>query len=182
MRCVKTAELFDHSRSLTGEYLKNTTYPHEALGEIGDWILAIGAGLDAEKFEHPAPDVWIAKSASVAPTASTDTLGCAHNVRGVNRLIGGDENESLTSVHHSCIRSFVRTNGIVFDGFAGAIFHKRDVFMRRCVIYHVGLEFRENLIESSAISYRADKNFEVETWVLISKLKTDFVGIIRGRC
>ena len=70
MRCVKTAELFDHSRSLTGEYLKNTTYPHEALGEIGDWILAIGAGLDAEKFEHPAPDVWIAKSASVAPTAS----------------------------------------------------------------------------------------------------------------
>ena len=70
MRCVKTAELFDLSCSLAGEYLKSTAYPHEALGEIGDWILAIGAELNAEKFEHPAPDVWIAKSASVAPSAS----------------------------------------------------------------------------------------------------------------
>ena len=70
MNAVKTSELYDLSRSRAGEHLKNTTYPHEALAEIGQWILEIGGSLDAKIFEHPAPDVWIAKSASIAPSAS----------------------------------------------------------------------------------------------------------------
>ncbi len=96
MSTVKTSELYDLSRSRAGEYLKNTTYPHEALADIGKWILAIGERLDAEKFDHPAPDVWIAKSASVAPSASitgpcivdedTEVRHCAF-IRG-NALIG----------------------------------------------------------------------------------------------
>ena len=96
MSAVKTNELFDLAHSRAGEYLKNTTYPHEALAEIGKWILAIGEQLDAERFDHPAPDVWIAKSAVVAPSASvtgpcivdedTEVRHCAF-IRG-NALIG----------------------------------------------------------------------------------------------
>ena len=70
MSAVKTAELYDLSHSRAEEYLKNTTYPHEALAEIGKWILAIGEKLDEANFDRPAPDIWIAKSATVAPTAS----------------------------------------------------------------------------------------------------------------
>ncbi len=96
MSAVKTAELYDLSHSQAGEYLKNTTYPHEALADIGKWILAIGEGLDAALFDHPAPDVWIAKSATVAPSAAitgpcivgenTEVRHCAF-IRG-NALIG----------------------------------------------------------------------------------------------
>ena len=70
MSNIQTAALYDLSRTLAGKYLKNTLYPHEALGHIGDWILEIGAELDMQHFDCPAPHVWIAKSATVAPSAS----------------------------------------------------------------------------------------------------------------
>ena len=70
MKEIKTAALYDLSRSLAGVYLKQTTYPHEALADIGNWIREIGKGLDAGGFNNPAPDVWIAKSAGVAESAS----------------------------------------------------------------------------------------------------------------
>ncbi len=96
MSAVKTNELFDLSHTRATEYLKNTTYPHEALADIGKWILAIGEDLDAEKFDRPAPDIWIAKSAKVAPSAAitgpciidedTEVRHCAF-IRG-NALVG----------------------------------------------------------------------------------------------
>lgn len=70
MNGIKTTELFDLSHTRAEKYLQNTVYPHEALSDIGQWIPAIGKTLEADRFEHPAPDVWIAKSATVAPTAS----------------------------------------------------------------------------------------------------------------
>lgn len=70
MRGIKTSDLYDLSHTRAAEYLKNTTYPHEALGDIGKWILAIGKSLNVEKFEHPTNDVWISPSAKVAPSAS----------------------------------------------------------------------------------------------------------------
>ena len=96
MSTVKTHELYDLSHTRAAEYLKNTTYPHEALADIGKWILAIGEGLDTEKFDHPSPDIWIAKSAKVAPSAAitgpciidedTEVRHCAF-IRG-NALVG----------------------------------------------------------------------------------------------
>ena len=96
MSNVKTCELYDLSRSRAGEYLKNTTYPHEALTEIGKWILAIGNELSEAEFEHPSPDIWIAKSATIAHSAlikgpcivdeDSEVRHCAF-IRG-NALIG----------------------------------------------------------------------------------------------
>lgn len=70
MSAVKTEELFELSHSRAGEYLQRTTYPHEALADIGKWILAIGAQLNEGAFDHPSPNIWIAKSATVAPSAA----------------------------------------------------------------------------------------------------------------
>lgn len=93
---MEMSELFDFSHTVAGDKLKALTYPHEALAQIGDWIREIGAGLDAALYDHPAEDVWIAKSATVAPTASiagpcivgeeTEVRHCAF-IRG-NALIG----------------------------------------------------------------------------------------------
>lgn len=69
MKCLKTAELFDLSHCLAGEYLKSTTYPFEILKDISKIILELGAKLDSEKFEKRGENIWIAKDAKVATTA-----------------------------------------------------------------------------------------------------------------
>ena len=61
--------LLDLSHTLAGEYLGGFTYPWEALAGIGELILALGAALPAEEYDHPTPDVWVHRTAKVAPTA-----------------------------------------------------------------------------------------------------------------
>lgn len=66
---LKITDLYDLSHSAAGEYLKQFTYPWEALSGISDLILEIGRTLPADEYDHPADDVWIARDATVFPTA-----------------------------------------------------------------------------------------------------------------
>ena len=65
---LKTAELYDMSHSLAGEYLLKYVYPWEALKGIRELILALGAELGPD-YEEVADSVWVHKTATVAPTA-----------------------------------------------------------------------------------------------------------------
>ena len=67
---LQTKDLFDLSHTLAAPLLAGTVYPWEALGKIKDFILALGPALPAEDYDRPEPDIWIAKSAKIAPTAS----------------------------------------------------------------------------------------------------------------
>ena len=62
-------DLFDLTHTLAGEYLRGFTYPWEALAGIGDAILAIGATLPDEEYEHTEEGVWIARDAKIYPSA-----------------------------------------------------------------------------------------------------------------
>ncbi len=93
---LKTCELFDLSHSLAAPLLEKTEYPWEALGGISDYILELGKTLSLEDYDHPAEDVWIAKDATVFPSAyvkgpciigpKTEVRHCAF-IRG-NALVG----------------------------------------------------------------------------------------------
>lgn len=93
---IKTYALFDLTHSVAGEFLAECEYPHQALSMIGEWILRLGKRLDPARYDHPAADVWIAKSATVAPSASisgpciigedAEVRHCAY-IRG-NALVG----------------------------------------------------------------------------------------------
>lgn len=61
--------LLDLKETIAKELFEGKTYPWEVLPEIGDFILELGNTLSSEEYDHPAEDVWIAKSAKVAPTA-----------------------------------------------------------------------------------------------------------------
>lgn len=61
--------LLDLSHTLAADLFQGKTYPWEVLGEIGDFILRLGATLPTSDFDHPAADVWIAKDAKVYPSA-----------------------------------------------------------------------------------------------------------------
>ena len=56
--------------TIAKELFEGKTYLWEVLPEIGSFILKLGETLDAEEYDHPAEDVWIAKSAKIDPSAS----------------------------------------------------------------------------------------------------------------
>ena len=66
---VETRELFDLSHSIAGEYLGEFRYPWQALAGIGELITKLGPSLPPERFEQRGEDIWVARSAQVAPTA-----------------------------------------------------------------------------------------------------------------
>ena len=65
---LKTSQLFDLNHSLAGSYLSGFEYPWQALGGIKNLILTLGVQL-GEDYEERAPQVWVHKSAAIAPTA-----------------------------------------------------------------------------------------------------------------
>ncbi len=96
----KTADLYDfsHTYPAAAAYLQEFEYPFQALKGIKELIRKIGATLPEEEFDHPAEDVWIAKDATVFPSAyiagpciighRTEVRQCAF-VRG-SALVGED--------------------------------------------------------------------------------------------
>lgn len=69
MENCKIKNMYDLNESMAGEYLEQFEYPWEALAGISDYILKKGPTLDKTKFEQRGEDIWVAKSATVAPTA-----------------------------------------------------------------------------------------------------------------
>lgn len=69
MEECKIKELYNLEETIAKELLESVTYPWEALPKIADFIIEIGNKLDPEKYEKKGENVWIAKSAKVAPTA-----------------------------------------------------------------------------------------------------------------
>lgn len=89
-------DLLDLDHTIAAELFDGKTYPWEVLPEIGDFILRLGSTLPEEEFDHPAEDIWIAKDATVFPSAyikgpciidhGTEVRQCAF-IRG-NALVG----------------------------------------------------------------------------------------------
>ena len=90
------ADLYDLTHTAAAPLLSSCQYPWEALAGSGDFSLSLGPTLPKEEYDNPAPSVWIARSAKVAPTASitgpciigpeTEVRHCAF-IRG-NALVG----------------------------------------------------------------------------------------------
>ena len=69
MKECEIKELYNLNETIAKELLESVTYPWEALPKIADFIIEIGNKLDPEKYEKKGENIWIAKSAKVAPTA-----------------------------------------------------------------------------------------------------------------
>lgn len=62
-------ELYDLNHTMAKGYLTQFTYPWEALAGIKGMILTLGQTLDPEEYEEREPQVWVHRTATVAPTA-----------------------------------------------------------------------------------------------------------------
>ena len=98
MKELTIQELYTLEETIAKDLFEGVTYPWEVLPKIGEFILQLGATLSEEEYEKRGEDVWIAKSAKVAPTAYIN--GPA--------IIGKD-----SEVRHC---AFIRGNAIVGEG------------------------------------------------------------------
>ena len=67
---IKNKALFNLDETIAKDIFEDVTFPWEVLPLIKDFIRTLGESLPEEEYEHPAEDIWIAKTATVAKTVS----------------------------------------------------------------------------------------------------------------
>lgn len=92
------SDLYDLTHTLAADYLRGFTYPWEALSGIKALIVQLGEHLDPAEYHEISPQVWVHRTAKVAPTAflgapciigpETEVRHCAF-VRG-SALVGAN--------------------------------------------------------------------------------------------
>lgn len=108
-------ELFDLSHSEAGEYLSGFEYPWDALEGIKNLILEIGKKLNKDEYNEISLQIWIHKTATVAPTAfigSPCIIGAQTEIRHCAFIRGS------ALVGKNCVigNSTELKNVIIFDG------------------------------------------------------------------
>lgn len=91
-------DLYSLEHTQAADYLRQYTYPWEALAGIKSEIIRLGESLDKAEYTEVAPQVWVHNTATVAPTAYL----------GAPCIIG-----AKTEVRHG---AFVRGSALVGEG------------------------------------------------------------------
>lgn len=95
---MKIKNLYDLSETIAAPIFEGAVYPWEVLPEIGAFIVKLGESLSEEEYEKKGDNIWIAKSATVFPSAFI----------GGPAIIGKE-----AEVRHG---AFIRGNAIVGEG------------------------------------------------------------------
>lgn len=69
MEKLMIKNLFDLDKTIAKDLFEGAVYPWEVLPKIKEFIVKLGNTLDPEIYEKRGEDIWIAKSAKVAPSA-----------------------------------------------------------------------------------------------------------------
>lgn len=69
MEECKIKNLYNLDETIAKDIFDGVTYPWEVLPKIEEFIIKLGKTLDPTEYEEKGENIWIAKSAKVAPTA-----------------------------------------------------------------------------------------------------------------
>ena len=130
---ITIRELFDLSHTIARDYLEGFTYPWEALSGIKALIVSLGEALDPADYEQLSPQVWVHKTATVAPTAYL----------GAPCIIGAG-----TEVRHG---AFIRGSALVGEGcvVGNSVELKNVILFDRVQVPHY------NYVGDSILGYRS---------------------------
>ena len=107
-------ELYDLSQTMAAEYLAGFTYPWEALAGIKSLIISLGEKLNPDEYREVSPQVWVHRTAKVAPTAFLGApciIGAETEVRHCAFIRGS----ALVGEHCVVGNSVELKNVILFD-------------------------------------------------------------------
>ena len=144
---MRIESMLDLSKTVAAGLFEGREYPWEVLPDIGRFILELGAALPADKFDKTGDDIWIAKSAKVAPSASV-TGPC----------IIDEEAE----IRHC---AFIRGNAVVGKGAVVG----NSTELKNAVLFDKAQAPHYNYVGDSVMGYRAHTG----AGVILSNLKSD---------
>jgi len=70
MNDITIKNLYNLDETIAAQLFDGKEFPWEVLPFIGEFTLQLGASLSAEEYDKVSDNIWIAKSAKIAPTAS----------------------------------------------------------------------------------------------------------------
>lgn len=130
---ISPAALFAPGHTRAWDWLSECTYPWEVLPRIKEMIMATGPTLDPAVYDHPAEDIWIARNATIAPTAFI----------GGPAIIG-----ERTEVRHG---AFIRGAALVGDGCVVG----NSVELKNCILSDGVQVPHYNYVGDSVLGYKA---------------------------
>lgn len=69
MEECRIENLYNLEQTIAKDIFEGVTYPWEVLPKIEEFIISLGKTLDKNEYKEKGENIWIAKSAKVAPTA-----------------------------------------------------------------------------------------------------------------
>ncbi len=133
METCKIENLYTLEETIAKDLFEGAVYPWEVLVKIKDFIPKLGASLDLEEYEQREGNIWIAKSAKVAPTAFI----------GENVIIGKE-----AEIRHC---AFIRGNVIIGEGAVVG----NSTELKNVVLFNKVQVPHYNYVGDSILGYRA---------------------------
>lgn len=133
MKNYTIANLLDLNETIAQELFLGKTYSWEVLPEISDFIRKLGSSLSPEEYDLTGEDIWIAKSARVAPTAFI----------GGPAIIGKD-----AEIRHC---AFIRGSAIVGEGAVAG----NSTELKNVVLFNKVQVPHYNYVGDSVLGYKA---------------------------
>lgn len=130
---MKINQMFDLNQTIAAKLFENVEYAWEVLPKIKDFILELGKSLPKEEYEEVSEHVWIAKSATVAPTAS---------------ITGPVIIDKNAEIRHC---AFIRGNAIVGEGAVVG----NSTELKNVVIFNTVQVPHYNYVGDSVLGYKA---------------------------
>lgn len=130
---IKTKDLFDLSHTMAAEYLSGYEYPWQALSGIKDMIASLGDKLDKTEYTEVSEQVWVHKTAVVAPTAYL----------GAPCIIGAE-----TEIRHC---AFIRGSALVGKGCVVG----NSVELKNVILFDEVQTPHYNYVGDSILGYKA---------------------------
>ncbi len=149
---LKTEQLYDLSHTMAKELLGKCDYPWLALPHIGELVRELGKALPPEHFYSPAPDVWIAKTATIASSAVI-----------TGPAIIGKETEVRTG-------AFIRGSVLVGDGCVVG----NSCELKNCILFDGVQVPHFNYVGDSILGYKAHMGAGAVT----SNVKSDKMPVV----
>ena len=125
--------LFDLTHTRASNYLSCFTYPWEALSGIKDMIVQIGNQLDPSEFDEIEENIWVAKDAKIAKSASI----------GAPCIIGHN-----TEIRHC---AYIRGSALIGDGCVVG----NSVELKNCILFDNVQVPHFNYVGDSILGYKS---------------------------
>lgn len=133
IEAAKISNLYNLEETIAGKLFEGATYPWEVLPKISKFIVELGNQLSSEEYEKRGENVWVAKSAKIAPTAYIN-----------GPAIIGKESE----IRHC---AFIRGNAIVGEGAVVG----NSTELKNVVLFNKVQVPHYNYVGDSILGYRA---------------------------